>query len=78
MAQAISCWPLTVEVWRRSGFAPMSVPVGFVVDKLALGQVFSQVLQFSPSVSSHHGSPYSCISSDGMNSRPVCGHSSET
>jgi hypothetical protein len=30
-----------------AGFAPGSVHVGFVVDKVALGQVFLQVLRFS-------------------------------
>jgi hypothetical protein len=33
---------------RRSGFAPGSIHVGFVVDKVALGQVFPRVLHFSP------------------------------
>jgi hypothetical protein len=33
---------------RRPRFAPGSIHVGFVVDKVALGQVFLQVLQFSP------------------------------
>ena len=33
---------------RRSGFDPGSVHVGFVVDKVALGQVFLRVLRFSP------------------------------
>jgi len=33
---------------RRPGFAPGSVHVGFVVDKVALGQVFLRVLRFSP------------------------------
>jgi hypothetical protein len=33
---------------RRPGFDPGSVHVGFVVDKLALGQVFPRVLRFSP------------------------------
>jgi hypothetical protein len=33
---------------RRPGFAPGSIRVGFVVDKVALGQVFLRVLQFSP------------------------------
>jgi hypothetical protein len=33
---------------RRSGFDPGSVHVGFVVDKVALGQVFPRVLRFSP------------------------------
>jgi hypothetical protein len=32
---------------RRSGFAPVSVHVGFVVDKVALGQVFLRVLRVS-------------------------------
>jgi hypothetical protein len=31
--------------------------MGFVVEKVALGQVFLQVLWFSLSVSIHHGSP---------------------
>jgi hypothetical protein len=33
---------------RRPGFDPGSVHVGFMVDKLALGQVSPQVLRFSP------------------------------
>jgi hypothetical protein len=33
---------------RRSGFMPGSVHVEFVVDKVALGQVFLRVLLFSP------------------------------
>jgi hypothetical protein len=33
---------------RRPGFDPGSVDVGFVVDKVALGQVFPRVLRFSP------------------------------
>jgi hypothetical protein len=33
---------------RRPGFAPGSVHVGFVVDKVALGQVFLRVLPFYP------------------------------
>jgi hypothetical protein len=33
---------------RRSGFDPGSVHVEFVVDKVALGQVFPRVLRFSP------------------------------
>jgi hypothetical protein len=44
------------EGWTRStskqkfspGFAPRPVHVGFVVDKVALGQVFLRVLRFSP------------------------------
>jgi hypothetical protein len=41
---------------RRSGFVLRSVNVGCVVDKVALGQVFLQVLQFPLSVSFHQGS----------------------
>jgi hypothetical protein len=33
---------------RRSGFDPGSVHVGYVVDKMALGQVFLRVLRFPP------------------------------
>jgi hypothetical protein len=33
---------------RRPGFDPGLVYVGFVVDKVALGQVFPRVLRFSP------------------------------
>jgi hypothetical protein len=35
-------------LWRRPGFDPGSVHMGFVVDKVALGQVFLRVLRFSP------------------------------
>jgi len=42
---------------RRSRFSPRSVHVKFVVDRVALGQVLLQILQFSPC---HHASnaPY--------------------
>ena len=43
MAQADTCRPLNSETRVRSW-----VNVGFVVDKVALGQVFPQVLRFSP------------------------------
>ena len=33
---------------RRPEFDPASVDVGFLVDKVALGQVFPHVLRFSP------------------------------
>jgi hypothetical protein len=56
----------------RSGIAPRSVDVGFVVSKVALGQVFLRVLRFSLSVSFHRGSSYSCTRITwGMNDRPV-------
>jgi len=32
---------------RRPGFAPRSVYVGFVVDKVALGQIYLRVFKFS-------------------------------
>jgi hypothetical protein len=44
MAQAVSRRPLTSE----AGFDPGLVHVGFVVDKVALGQGFPRVLRFSP------------------------------
>jgi len=43
MAQAANHWPLTAE----AEFIPGSVHAGFVVDKVALGQDFLQILQFS-------------------------------
>jgi hypothetical protein len=33
---------------RRPGFDPVSIHVGFVVDKVAVGQIFLLVLGFSP------------------------------
>jgi hypothetical protein len=50
---------------RRPRFASGSVHVGFVVDKVTLGQVFTPVLWFSYIIW-------------GMNNRPVGGRSSET
>jgi hypothetical protein len=45
---------------RRLGFAPGSIHVGFVVDKVALRQVFLRVLRFSPvNISFHRRSPSS-------------------
>jgi hypothetical protein len=38
---------------RRPGFDPGSVHVGFVVDKVALGQVFLRVVGFPLSISFH-------------------------
>jgi hypothetical protein len=38
---------------RRSGFHPGSVHVVFVVDKVALGQVFLRVVGFPLSISFH-------------------------
>jgi hypothetical protein len=49
MAQAVSRRHLTAE----ARVDPASVRVGFVVDKVALGQVFLRVLRFSLSASFH-------------------------
>jgi hypothetical protein len=45
MAQAVSRRYFSP---RNPGFDPRSVHVRFVVDKVALGQVFPRVLRFSP------------------------------
>jgi hypothetical protein len=60
-----------------SCFAPGSVYARSVVDTLALGQVFSELILIFLSISFHRGSPYSYIIC-GMNNRPVGGRSSET
>jgi hypothetical protein len=44
MAQAVSRRPLPAAAWVRARVNP----VGFVVDKVALGQVSLEVLRFSP------------------------------
>jgi hypothetical protein len=41
-------WLVTGLSPQRPGFNPGSVHVEFVVDKVALGQVFLRVLRFSP------------------------------
>jgi hypothetical protein len=51
---------------RRPGFAPGSVHVEFVVDKVALGQIFLLSISFC------RCSPYWCVIW-GMNNRPVSG-----
>jgi hypothetical protein len=53
MAQAVSRRPLTAEAWVRSRV----VHVGFVVDKVALGQVFRLVLRFFPCQFHSNGAP---------------------
>jgi hypothetical protein len=50
MAQAVSCRPLTAAACVN--------PVGFVVDKMALGQIFLRVLQFSRQYHSTMGSTF--------------------
>jgi hypothetical protein len=45
---------------RMPGFAPGSINMGFVVDKVALGQVFLRVLRFFPvNIPFHRRSPNS-------------------
>jgi hypothetical protein len=45
---------------RRPGLAPGSIHVGFIVDKVPLGQDFLRVLRFSPvNISFHRRSPNS-------------------
>jgi hypothetical protein len=44
MAQAVSRRPLTAAAWVRAQVNPE----GFVVDKVALGQIFLRVFRFSP------------------------------
>jgi hypothetical protein len=62
---------------RRSGFDPISAHVRFIVDKVALGQIFCKFFGFPLSISIHRGSPHSYIIL-GMNNRPVGDRSSET
>jgi hypothetical protein len=66
-------YPLAKHVFS---FA-MSVHVGFVVDKVALGLVSLRVLRFFLSVSFHRGSPYPYIIW-GVNNRPIGDRRSET
>jgi hypothetical protein len=49
---------------RRSGFAPFSIHLGFVVDRMALGQVSLRGLRLSVPVSFLRYSPYSLSSGD--------------
>jgi hypothetical protein len=72
MTQAVSRRPP-----RRPGFAPRSIRVGFVVDKVALGQVFLRVFLFSPvNILFHRRSPN--VHHPGMNNVPASSSSSET
>jgi hypothetical protein len=64
---------------RRPGFAAGSIHVGFVVDKVKLGQVYLRVLRLYPvNIIPPWLSILSNISSGGMNNMPVGGCSSET
>jgi hypothetical protein len=62
---------------RRAGFALGSVHVGFMVEKVILGQIFSEFFGFPLSVSFHRDSPYSNIIWR-INIRTIGGRSSET
>jgi hypothetical protein len=66
MAQALSCWPLTVEARVRAR-----------VDKVALGQIFLKVFLFSP-VNIIPPWLSTLIYNLGMNNTSVGGRSSET
>jgi hypothetical protein len=44
MAQVVNCRPFAAAAWVRARVNP----VGFVVDKVALGRIFLRVLRFSP------------------------------
>jgi hypothetical protein len=72
MAQALCRRPLTAEVQVRAG----SVHVWFVVDRVALGQRFIRVLQFSPVIIIPPR--LSVIIIWGMNNMPIGDRSSET
>jgi hypothetical protein len=56
---------------RRPGFASGSVHVEFVVDKVALGQVFNRVLRFSPLSIIIHPGRRTRISSGGRTLGPL-------
>jgi hypothetical protein len=73
IAKAVSRWVLP----QWPGFPPGSVHVGFVVDNVALWQIFLRVPRFPLSVSPHRGSPHSYITW-GMDKGPASGCSSET
>jgi hypothetical protein len=70
-------WLVASLLPGRTGFSPKSVHVGFVVYKVALGQVSLRVIRFPLSASFHHASPYSYIIWR-VNNRPLDGRSSET
>jgi hypothetical protein len=73
MAQAVSRRPLTVEF----GLVPGLVHVGFVVGRVALGQVYLRFLRFVPV---NTISPWLSIFINHLEDKEkaICGHSSET
>jgi hypothetical protein len=62
---------------RNPGIAPRSIHVGFMVDKVTLGQVFLRVLRFFP-INTIPPSFSILIYRLGMNNMSVSGSSSET
>jgi hypothetical protein len=74
MAQVVSRRPL---IKGMTGFAFGPVHVGFVMYKVALGQVYISFLRFSLSILFHRNSPYSYIIW-GKENRLVGDRSSET
>jgi hypothetical protein len=73
MAQVVSC-PLSPE---RPDFTSGPVYAGFVMDKVALGQNFTELFGFPLSISFRHGSLYSYVTWE-MTNKPAGGRSSET
>jgi hypothetical protein len=70
LSQKFACNPAQAVPWlrslvaglspRRPGFEPGSIHVGFMVNKVEMGQVFLRVLRFSPvDISFHRRSPNS-------------------
>jgi hypothetical protein len=68
LSQKFVCNPEQALPWLRSLVAglsprePGTIHVGFVVNKVAMGQVFLRVLRFSPvNISFHRRSPNSSV-----------------
>jgi hypothetical protein len=65
IAQAVSTTQL------RPGFTPRAVRMGFVVKKVALGQVFFELFCFPPWISFHCCSAFTYVSSGGWTMDPL-------
>jgi hypothetical protein len=72
VAQALSFWPLTTEVWVCTHV----ISCGICVDNLAVGQVFPRFIRFSL-LSIISLCLHTHVYHLGMNNIPVGGHSSE-
>jgi hypothetical protein len=73
MVQVVRGRPLTPQARFRARVSSS----GFVMDEVALGEVFSEFFGFPNLVPFHRGSPYSHFIC-GMDKRPVGGRSSQT